>query len=223
MYDFDQGSANAFTLGMLGSELDHLKRLNQIANTGWVPPAPVRPVHPQPGYPQPSASSDTKSVHAAYRTLLSQPHHVIAEKDANFSKSYDAHRTVLTGWLMSQKALKDLAYDLALSLGITEKRMDTIYLERLQEIYDGTNPNESIPESLKKYKEEAFEDIKKGLMHKYGGALPNEGPAVPVHKDKSPSNVDAASNQAQVAQVASQENIAQPPQSMLIKYKFRLA
>lgn len=107
-----------------------------------------------------------------YRNLLSKPMEEIAAYSLDFAKRYRIQQQTLSNWVLSQKAFKDLAYDLGITLGFTEQKVDAIYLERVDEIANDKNPNDSMPEILDDYKDVSHDSIRKSVSEKYNGKIP---------------------------------------------------
>lgn len=107
-----------------------------------------------------------------YRNLLSKPMEEIAAYSLDFAKRYRMQQQILSSWVLSQKALKDLSYDLGFTLGFTEQKVDAIYLERVDEIASGTNPNDAMPASLDEYTNISKDNIRRDMAGKYNGKLP---------------------------------------------------
>lgn len=107
-----------------------------------------------------------------YRNLLSRPMEEIAAYSVDFRKKYLIQQQTLSNWVLSQKAFKDLAYDLGISLGFGEAKVDAIYLERVEEIATETNANEAMPKNLKGFAERSKETIREVIAEKYSGKIP---------------------------------------------------
>ncbi len=60
----------------------------------------------------------TRKIKSEYENLLSQPMHVIAEKNENFKETYEEQQTLLADWMVSQKAFKELAIQFGLEKGL---------------------------------------------------------------------------------------------------------
>ena len=107
-----------------------------------------------------------------YRNLLTRPMEEIAAYSLEFAKTYRKQQFILSSWVLSQKALRDLAYDLGFTLGFTEQKVDAIFLERVDEIASGTNPNDAMPTSLDEYTNVSKHIIRRDMAEKYNGKLP---------------------------------------------------
>ena len=56
-----------------------------------------------------------------YKNLLSQPMYVIAANNNDFKKTYEIQQELLADWMVSQRAFKELAIGLGLSIGRTKE------------------------------------------------------------------------------------------------------
>lgn len=101
-----------------------------------------------------------------YRQLLSRPMTEIAKYDMNFAKAHALQEQTLSDWVLSQKAFKDLSYDLGFSLGYEDKEVDKLYVERAIEIADGKNPHEFMPERFTPYVNQSKDNIVASIEQK---------------------------------------------------------
>lgn len=85
--------------------------------------------------------------------LLGKSFPTIAENAPNFAKNFHASEQTLSNFALSHQAFKELTYDLGLGLGYSEDEADDFYLQRVDGIIDGTNPNERVAERLIPYQE----------------------------------------------------------------------
>ena len=65
-----------------------------------------------------------------YKTLLSKPLYEIAEMNKDFKKTYDVQRGLLAGWMVNQRAFKELAKDLGEKLGMDEEAVMESFREK---------------------------------------------------------------------------------------------
>lgn len=101
-----------------------------------------------------------------YRQLLSRPMADIAKYDFNFAKAYAIQEQTLSDWVLSQKAFKDLSYDLGLGMGYEEEDVDDLYIQRTKDIANGTNPNEMMPERLVPYANQSKDNLAAAVEQK---------------------------------------------------------
>lgn len=111
------------------------------------------------------ANSLAKSV-SFYKNLLSKPMSEIAKYNDGFEKTFKIQQQNLSDWMLSQKAYKDLTYDLAFSLGLGEHETDKHYLNKVDEIVSGNNQNEKIIQGFEQYAKQSQANIHQVMQHK---------------------------------------------------------
>lgn len=81
-----------------------------------------------------------------YQMLLNKPFSEISKHNAIFARSYYTLEQTLSDWILSQKAFKELAYDMGAKLGYSEDLVEELYLKRANEIATSASANEVMPE-----------------------------------------------------------------------------
>ncbi len=72
----------------------------------------------------------TRKINQEYENLLSQPMHIIAEKNQNFKEAYEEQQTLLADWMVSQKAFKELAIQFGLEKGLEVEEVIEMGLDK---------------------------------------------------------------------------------------------
>ncbi len=65
---------------------------------------------------------------ASYEKLLTQPLNVIAQHNTTFSQNYREEKELLANWMVSQKAMRELAIQAGLALGLTKEDVSQLGL-----------------------------------------------------------------------------------------------
>ncbi len=81
----------------------------------------------------------TRKINQEYENLLSQPMHVIAEKNQNFKETYEEQQTLLADWMVSQKAFKELAIQFGLEKGMDSSEVIEMGLDKAIDVLEDRN------------------------------------------------------------------------------------
>ena len=111
-------------------------------------------------------SSDLAEDVMFYKSLLSRPMAEIAKYNVDFAAAFKMQQQIMSDWILSQKAYKELALDLAFEMGIPSDEIDKAYVERANQIADDTHPNSKMPEEFKPYANNSAEYITSGVIKK---------------------------------------------------------
>lgn len=84
----------------------------------------------------------TRKIKNEYENLLSQPMHVIAEKNQNFKETYEEQQTLLADWMVSQKAFKELAIQFGLEKGMDSSEVIEMGLDKKIDVLENRNEPE---------------------------------------------------------------------------------
>lgn len=96
-----------------------------------------------------------------YKNLLTKPMEEIAENNEDFKKTYQLQMSIMTNWMVSQKAFKEIAINLGKEKGMTVQEISELGIEKkLDVINDSNNPEhntnfEDLPGNLNVY---SFQD-----------------------------------------------------------------
>lgn len=101
-----------------------------------------------------------------YRSLLSRPFSEIAKYNVDFAKAFEVQQQIMSDWILSQKAYKDLALDLGFQMGIPLTDVEKGYVERANKIANGEHPEEKTFEDFKPYVKNSAEHITNTVMEK---------------------------------------------------------
>lgn len=74
-----------------------------------------------------------------YESLLAQPMGIIAEKNADFKKTYEEQQTILADWMVSQKAFKELAIEFGFDKGYTPEQVKAMGLDKEVDVLEDKN------------------------------------------------------------------------------------